>query len=67
MSTALPPDAAAFCAGLVRSHDFPRYAACLFMPATERRAMLALYAFNVEISRVRDTVSQALPGEIRLQ
>jgi phytoene synthase len=67
MSTDLPPDAAAFCAGLVRSHDFPRYAACLFMPATERRAMLALYAFNVEIVRVRDQVSQPLPGEIRLQ
>jgi phytoene synthase len=33
----------------------------------ERRGLLALYAFNVEISRVRDTVSQALPGEIRLQ
>ncbi|MBR0848301.1 squalene/phytoene synthase family protein [Bradyrhizobium diazoefficiens] len=67
MSAAPPPDAAAFCADLVRSHDFPRYAACLFMPAIERRAMLALYAFNVEIVRVRDQVSQPLPGEIRLQ
>jgi len=58
---------AAYCAGLVRSHDFARYASCLFVPALERRGLLALYAFNVEISRVRDTVSQALPGEIRLQ
>ena len=58
---------AAYCAGLVRTHDFARYASSLFVAAAERRALLALYAFNVEISRVRDTVSQALPGEIRLQ
>jgi phytoene synthase len=59
--------AAAFCADLVRSHDFARYAATIFLPADVRRALLALYAFNVEITRVRDQVSQALPGEIRLQ
>jgi 15-cis-phytoene synthase len=58
---------AAFCAGLVRSHDFGRYASTLFVPPTERRGLLALYAFKVEVSRVRDVVSQALPGEIRLQ
>jgi phytoene synthase len=62
-----PPDSVAFCAELVRSHDFPRYAATLFAPAGERRALLALYAFNVEIVRIRDQVSQPLPGEIRLQ
>lgn len=62
-----PPDSVAFCADLVRSHDFPRYVATLFAPAAERRALLALYAFNVEIVRVRDQVSQPLPGEIRLQ
>ena len=33
----------------------------------QRRALLALYAFNVEIARVREQVSQPLPGEIRLQ
>jgi phytoene synthase len=62
-----PADAAGFCAELVRSHDFPRYASTLFVPAAERRALLALYAFNVEIVRVRDQVTQPLPGEIRLQ
>lgn len=62
-----PPDSANFCADLVRSHDFARYVASLFAPSTERRALLALYAFNVEIVRVRDQVSQPLPGEIRLQ
>jgi phytoene synthase len=60
-------DSAAFCADLVRGHDFVRYASTLFMPADRRRGLLALYAFNVEIFRVRDQVSQPLPGEIRLQ
>jgi phytoene synthase len=60
-------DSADFCAELVRGHDFARYASTLFMPAAQRRALLALYAFNVEISRVREQVSQPLPGEIRLQ
>jgi phytoene synthase len=76
MTDATPPeetaqrttrDAAAFCADLVRTHDFAAYASTLFVPAAQRRALLALYAFNVEIVRVRLLVSQALPGEIRLQ
>ena len=60
-------DAAAYCADLVRTHDFPRYASTLFLPGVHRRPMLAIYAFNVEIMRVRDQVSQPLPGEMRLQ
>ena len=60
-------DAAAFCADLIRSHDFTRYAATLFVPPDQRRALLALYAFNAKIARVRDQVSQPLPGEVRLQ
>jgi 15-cis-phytoene synthase len=55
------------CAELVRTHDFVRYASTLFVPPTQRRALLALYAFNVEICRVPALVSQPLPGEIRLQ
>src|SRR6266480_2247132 len=58
---------AAYCANLVRTHDFPRYASTLFLPGVHRRPLLAIYAFNVEISRVRDQVSQPLPGEMRLQ
>jgi phytoene synthase len=58
---------AAFCADLVRSQDFERYAVAIFVPADRRRALLALYAFNAETSGVRNHVSQPLPGEIRLQ
>ena len=60
-------ESAAFCADLVRTHDFARYASTLFLPQIQRRALLSVYAFNVEISRVRDQVSQPLPGEMRLQ
>src|SRR5450755_2011257 len=60
-------DGPKFCAELVRSHDFARYASTLFVPSAQRRALLAVYAFNVEIFRVREQVSQPLPGEIRLQ
>jgi phytoene synthase len=67
MSADTTTDSAAFCAEQVRSHDFERYASTLFVSADKRRALLALYAFNVEISRVREQVSQPLPGEIRLQ
>ena len=59
--------AAGHCAEVVRTDDFARYASALFVPAPERRALLALYAFNVEICRVHAQVSQPLPGEIRLQ
>jgi len=67
MNAAEDKSAADHCAELVRTHDFVRYASTLFVPTPERRALLALYAFNVEICRVHALVSQPLPGEIRLQ
>lgn len=58
---------AAFCAELVRTSDFERYAATLFVDPEQRRTLLSLYAFNGEIARVREQISQPLAGEIRLQ
>jgi 15-cis-phytoene synthase len=55
------------CARLVREADRERYLATLFAPAGYRNALFALYAFNVEISRVRDLARDSMPGEIRLQ
>ncbi len=60
-------DAFAYCAELVRQADRDRYVASLFAPAQHRGALLALYAFNVEITRVREAAREPLPGEIRLQ
>jgi phytoene synthase len=54
-------------AALVRHHDRDRYQTALFAPARRREALLALYAFNYEIARVRETVTQPMLGQIRLQ
>lgn len=61
------PDSLEHCAALVREADRDRYLAALFAPAERRDALFALYAFNVEITRVRDIAHQPMPGEIRLQ
>lgn len=52
---------------LVRAADRDRYLAALYAPEDKRQDLLALYAFNAEIAGIRERVSQALPGEIRLQ
>jgi phytoene synthase len=55
------------CAALVREADRDRYLATLFAPAAQRDALYALYAFNIEIARVREMAREPMPGEIRLQ
>lgn len=55
------------CAALVREADRDRYLATLFAPAAQRDGLFALYAFNIEIARVRDVAREPMPGEIRLQ
>jgi len=54
-------------AELVRRSDPDRYLSALFAPAQARPRLLALYAFNVEIARVADTVREPMMGEIRLE
>jgi 15-cis-phytoene synthase len=60
-------DAFVYCAELVRTSDRDRFIASLFAPAERRSALLAVYAFNAEVARVREVAHSALPGEIRLQ
>lgn len=60
-------DAFAHCQQLVRAADKDRFFATLFAPAKYRRALFALYAFNVEVARVRELAREPLPGEMRLQ
>jgi phytoene synthase len=55
------------CEALVREADKDRFLATLFAPAKYRRPLFALYAFNVEIARIREQARQPMPGEIRLQ
>lgn len=51
----------------VRKGDNDRYLAALYAPEAKREALLALYAFNIEIASVRDRIHEPMPGEIRLQ
>ena len=60
-------DAFAHCGALLRAADKERFLTTLFAPAEHRDALIALYAFNVEIARVREVVREPVAGEIRLQ
>ncbi|CAN7269076.1 MAG: phytoene/squalene synthase family protein [Agrobacterium sp.] len=55
------------CLATLRDTDRDRYLACLLSPADRRNSLAALYAFNAEIARIRDSVREALPGEVRMQ
>lgn len=51
----------------VRRLDHDRFLTALFAPADRREALFALYAFNTEVARVREAVSEPTLGRIRLQ
>jgi phytoene synthase len=52
--------------GIVAAGDPDRYVATFFAPAARRRALLALYAFDHEVSRIGLTVREPMAGHIRL-
>jgi NADH dehydrogenase [ubiquinone] 1 alpha subcomplex assembly factor 6 len=54
-------------AAIVRRHDRDRYQTALFAPSDRHEALFALYAFNYEVARVRETVTTPMLGQIRLQ
>lgn len=60
-------DAFTHCEQLVRTGDKDRFLATLFAPEKYRRALFALYAFNLEVARVRESAREPMPGEVRLQ
>lgn len=55
------------CLDELRAHDHDRFLTLLFAPPLKRPALVALYAFNLEIARVAETVSEPMMGHIRLQ
>lgn len=62
MRAALPP-----LAEKLRRHDRDRYQLALFVPAERREAIFALYAFNYEVARIRESVREPMLGLMRLQ
>ncbi|MEJ0093568.1 MAG: phytoene/squalene synthase family protein [Methylocella sp.] len=57
----------AYCETLLRRDDPDRWLASLFLPEAKRPHVQALYAFSLEIARVREIVSEPMLGEIRFQ
>jgi phytoene/squalene synthetase len=56
-----------YCATEIKRFDYDRYLVTLFAPSTAREHLFALYAFNHEIAKIREAVSEPMLGEIRLQ
>ena len=67
MSDASPDQSMMACLDNVRRMDHDRYLTALLAPAAARGKLIALYAFNAEIARVREMVSEPMLGQIRLQ
>jgi NADH dehydrogenase [ubiquinone] 1 alpha subcomplex assembly factor 6 len=63
----LPAAGLSAAGSIVRRHDRDRYQTALFAPFDRREALFALYAFNYEVARVRESVTQPMLGQIRLQ
>src|SRR5512138_2071878 len=55
------------CEALVRASDKDRYLTALFLPAAIRPHAFALFAFNLEVSAIRERAREPLAGEVRLQ
>lgn len=52
---------------LVSRDDRDRFLTAQFVPLTSRTDVLALYAFNIEVARIRESVSESLVGAMKLQ
>ncbi len=56
-----------YAAEQVRQQDHERFLTALFAPAERREALFALYAFNLEVAKTAEVVSEPMLGQIRLQ
>ncbi|MCC6597961.1 MAG: squalene/phytoene synthase family protein [Alphaproteobacteria bacterium] len=56
-----------YCGHVVKTQDPDRFLLSMFAPAPCREALWALFAFNHEIARTREVVSETQLGLIRLQ
>jgi NADH dehydrogenase [ubiquinone] 1 alpha subcomplex assembly factor 6 len=64
---AMSHDPKTYCLEQVRRFDRERYLCALLAPEPARSRLFVLYAFNLEVARVRETVSESLIGQMRLQ
>ena len=64
---AVPDESAHHCRDMVARLDRDRALVLRLAPADHADALAAIFAFNLEIARVREAVSEAMLGDIRLQ
>lgn len=61
------PARLSYCGAQLRRYDHDRYLTCLFAPDDRREDLFALYAFNLEIAKVAEVVTEPMAGRVRLQ
>ncbi|KAJ7360473.1 NADH dehydrogenase (ubiquinone) complex I, assembly factor 6 [Desmophyllum pertusum] len=59
--------ASQYCNNLVRNLDYENYLCVLLLPKSSRTSVFAVRAFNVELARIQDAVSDQTIGRMRLQ
>ncbi len=60
-------DIETYVAKQTKNHDYDRFLVTLFAPNAVRQDLFSIYAFNHEVAKIRETVSEPMLGEIRLQ
>jgi len=65
--TATRTDPAQYCLETVRDRDHDRWLTLQFAAPGDRPALAALYAFNHEVAKTRESVSEPMLGQIRLE
>jgi phytoene synthase len=54
-------------AAQVHRHDPDRFVTALFAPAERREDIMALYAFNLEVARIRESITEPMIGLMKVQ
>ena len=60
-------DTLSYCGAQVRRYDHDRFLTSLFAPSDRREALFAIHAFNLEVAKTREVVTEPMLGQIRLQ
>lgn len=54
-----------YCGQLVYEHNRDRFLLSLFIPASHREVFFGIYALNIELTNIRDLVTEEMIGHIR--
>ncbi|OZJ03951.1 hypothetical protein BZG36_02942 [Bifiguratus adelaidae] len=56
-----------YCSDLVRKQDYDNYLCIPFYPSSVRNAQYAIRALNIELAGIRESVSNTIIGQMRMQ